>query len=124
MAKTAAKKKEQNARRSLGIRTGDNVVVISGKNKGAEVRKVLSVLPRDGKVIVEGVNVMKDRQRPQNTGRASGINQQEVIEKPFPIDRSNVMLADPKTNKPTRVSIQERDGKRVRIAKKSGEAIG
>ena len=114
----------QKRAKPMGIRTGDDVIVISGKNKSPEKRKVLNVLPREGKVVVEGVNVMKDRQRPQNTGRASGINQQEEIEKPFPIDRSNVALADPKTGKATRFSIQERDGKRVRVAKKSGETIG
>ena len=112
-------------RKPLHIRTGDDVIVTSGEDKGSTPRKVLSVLPKERKVIVEGVNVMKDRQKQQSGGqRASGINQQDMIEKPFPIAASKVMLIDPTSKKPTRVRMQTAaDGKRTRVASKSGEEI-
>lgn len=112
-------------RKPLNIRTGDTVLVISGEGRGNTPRKVLGVLPKQGKVIVEGVNIMKDRQKQQGgSGRASGINNQDFIEKPVPIDRSKVALIDPQTKKRTRVKIKtEADGKRVRVAGKSGETI-
>ena len=123
----AHSKRPQEARRkALNIRTGDDVIVISGAGrKDKTPKKVLSVLTKEGKVIVEGVNVMKDRQRSKSggSGRASGINQQEVIEKPFPIDVSKVALVDPKSKKRTRVGMKVVDGKRVRVAVKSGETI-
>lgn len=121
-----SKRQQETKRKSLHIRTGDDVIVISDSgSKDKTPKKVLSVLTKEGKVVVEGVNVMKDRQRnkPGGSGRASGINQQEVIEKPFPIDISKVALVDPKTKKPTRVGFKEQDGKRVRVATKSGETI-
>lgn len=115
------KKKDEKRTKPLGIRIDDTVVVIAGKNKGPEPRKVIGVRRDTGKVIVEGVNVMKDRERSTSQGRGQG--QTEVVEKPFPIDRSNVMLLDPTTKKPTRVKTEVRDGKRVRVSKKSGEVI-
>lgn len=118
-------KKQQNInRKPLHVRTGDMVIVISGDGKSNTPRQVLSVLPKEGKVIVEGINIMKDRQRKQQGGRAAGINDQDFIEKPYPIDRSKVALIDPKTQKRTRVKIKtEADGRRIRVAGKSGETI-
>ena len=74
-----SKRQQETKRKSLNIRTGDDVIVISGSgSKDKTPKKVLSVLTKEGKVVVEGVNVMKDRQRnkPGGSGRASGINQQ------------------------------------------------
>lgn len=106
------------------IRTGDEVYVISGEDRGRTARKVLSVLPRQGKVVVEGVNVMKDRQKKSQQGRQSGINQQDFVEKPCPIDISNVALISSQTRKPTRIRMRtEPDGSKVRVAVKSGEVI-
>lgn len=112
-------------RKPLRIRTGDDVIVISGEGKSSSPRKVLSVLPKERKVIVEGVNVMKDRQKQQRgQQRASGINEQNMVEKPFPIHASKVMLVDPKSKKPTRVRINTTaEGTRTRVASKSGEEI-
>jgi len=110
--------------KQLHIRTGDTVIVLSGDGRGKTPRKVLSTLPKAGKVIVEGVNMMKDR-TPKNKRSApqAGINEQNFIEKPYAIDRSKVALIDPQTKKPTRVKVKKgSDGKRVRIAK-SGEII-
>jgi large subunit ribosomal protein L24 len=107
----------------LSIRKGDQVVVISGKNRDRKTPKtVLEVLPKKGKVIVEGVNVMKDtpNKRQQQQGAEQGIT-----EKPMPIDASNVMLVDPKSGKATRVKrVKGEDGKVSRVSVKSGETIG
>ena len=117
-----AKRKEESRPKPLGIKVDDTVVVIAGTDKGQEPRKVIAVDREKGRVTVEGVNVMKDRQR--NTNQASrGAGQTEVVEKPFPIDRSNVMLFDPTTKKRTRVKTEVRDGKRVRVGVKSGNVI-
>lgn len=113
-------------KRSLHIRTGDTVIVISGGGRSKQPRTVLGVLPRQGKVIVEGVNVMKDSQSQKNKqgGRQAGINEQNYVEKPFPIDVSNVALVDPKSGKPTRVKFRKSsDGKLERVAVKSGQTI-
>ena len=120
-----ARAKKPINRKPLHIRTGDDVIVISGEDKGSAPRKVLAVLPKQRKLIVENVNVMKDRQK-QSGGsqRASGINSQDVIEKAFPIHASKVMLIDPTSKKPTRVrTTTGKDGKRLRTAAKSGEEI-
>ena len=101
----------------MRIKTGDTVVVISGKDKGTEC-VVKQALPKQDKVIVEGVNIVKKHERPTQANPNGGINEVEA-----PIHVSNVQLVDPKSGKPTRVSVEERDGKRVRIARKSGEAL-
>jgi large subunit ribosomal protein L24 len=98
------------------IKKGDKVVVLSGKDKG-KTGEVTRVLPKDGKVVVSGVNTVKRHQRPTQTN-AGGIE-----EKDAPIHVSNVALADPKSGEPTRVGFQMKDGKKVRVAKKSGEVI-
>ena len=99
------------------IKKGDKVVVLSGKDKG-KTGEVTRVLPQDGKVVVSGVNTVKRHQRPTQTN-AGGIE-----EKDAPIHVSNVALADPKSGEPTRVGFKTlKDGKKVRVAKKSGEVI-
>ena len=118
------KQKKPINRKPLHIRTGDQVIVISGDDKGDTPRQVLSVLPKRRKVIVEGVNVMKDRhQKQRQQQRASGLTEQDVIEKPFPIDASKVMLFDPSAKKRTRVRITGSGDSRKRVAVKSGEEI-
>ncbi len=108
---------------SLKIRRDDTVKVISGKDKG-KTGRVLRVDPKKNRVFVEGMNIQKRHQRPrtlrdvQRGGEAGGI-----IEREGPIHISNVMLLDPKSQEPTRVSVKREGGQRERVAKKSGEAI-
>ncbi len=102
------------------IRTDDEVVVISGKDRG-KTGKVLRVDPKKEKVYVEGLNIIKRHQRPTQT--AGGQQAGGVIEREGPIHVSNVMLIDPKDGKPTRVRIEIADGKRLRIAKRSGSRL-
>jgi large subunit ribosomal protein L24 len=101
------------------IRRDDEVVVISGKDRG-KTGRVLRVDPKKSKVFVEGLNIVKRHQRPQqvpNAQRAETVG--GVIEKEGPIHISNVMLLDPKDKKPTRVGIAREDGQRMRVAKRS-----
>ncbi|EHS87177.1 50S ribosomal protein L24 [Limosilactobacillus gastricus PS3] len=99
------------------LKTGDKVRVIAGKDKGQE-GTVKKTLASENRVIVEGVNVVKKHQKPSNVNPNGGIIDQEA-----PINASNVMLLDPSTNEPTRVGYQVVDGKKVRVAKKSGQQI-
>jgi large subunit ribosomal protein L24 len=101
------------------IRRDDEVVVISGKDRG-KTGRVLRVDPKKSKVFVEGLNIVKRHQRPQqvpNAQRAETVG--GVIEKEGPIHISNVMLVDPKDKKPTRIGITREDGQRMRVAKRS-----
>lgn len=100
------------------IKKGDEVVVLSGKDKGRS-GTVLKVLPKDGKVIVEGVNVSTRHRKPSQANPQGGIDRN-----PAPMHLSKVAVADPKDGKPTRVRFEEKDGKKVRVAVKSGETIG
>jgi large subunit ribosomal protein L24 len=102
------------------IRSNDEVIVISGKDRGKR-GKVLRVDPAKSKVFVEGLNIVKRHQRPQQT--AGGQTAGGVIEREGPIHVSNVMLIDPKDDKPTRVGIEIVDGKRLRVAKRSGQRL-
>ena len=99
------------------IRKGDKVVVLSGKDKG-RTGEVVKAMPKDGKVIVSGINVHARHRKPSQTNPQGGIERKEA-----PLHVSNVAIADPKTGKPTRVRFEERDGKKVRVAAKSGELI-
>src|ERR671920_2060030 len=107
----------------IRIRRDDMVKVISGKDSG-KTGRVLRVDRERGRVFVEGMNIQKRHQRPrtlrdvQRGGEAGGI-----IEREGPIHISNVMLLDPKTNDPTRVGIKREGGRRVRIAKRSGQEV-
>jgi large subunit ribosomal protein L24 len=99
------------------IRKGDNVVVISGKDKG-KTGKVLRVSAEDGRVVVQGVNLVKRHSKPTPRNPSGGI-----LEREQPLFASKVMPIDPKTGKGTRVRVKELEGgKKVRIAK-SGEEI-
>jgi len=102
----------------LHVKKGDTVIVISGKDKGKKGR-VLQAYPKEGRVLIEGVNLIKKHTRPSQANPQGGIVTQEA-----PIHSSNVMLVDPKTGTPTRVGHKVlTNGKKVRIAKKSGEVI-
>ena len=103
------------------IKTEDQVIVISGKDRGKK-GKVLRVDPANDKVIVEGLNMIKRHQKAQQTGPASQ-QQGGVIEREAPIHVSNVALLDPKDGKPTRVGVEIVDGKRLRVARRSGTRI-
>ncbi|WP_394270729.1 50S ribosomal protein L24 [Qipengyuania sp.] len=99
------------------IKKGDSVVVLSGKDKG-KTGTVARVMPKDGKVVVEGVNIAARHRKPNQTNPQGGIDRFEA-----PLHVSKVALADPKDGKPTRVRFEEKDGKKVRVAVKSGETI-
>jgi len=100
------------------IRKGDNVIVISGKDKG-KIGKVMRVLSEDDRVVVAGVNLVKRHSRPTPRNPSGGI-----LEREQPLHACKVMPVDPKTGKGTRVRFKELDGgKKVRIAAKSGEEI-
>ena len=99
------------------IRKGDRVVCISGKDKGKS-GIVMEVHPREQRVLVEGLNIVKRHTKPRPPNEPGG-----VIEKPAPIHLSNVALIDPKDNRPTRVRIEVKDGERVRVAVRSGEVL-
>ena len=103
------------------IKRDDQVIVISGKDRG-KTGKVLRVDPTKDKVIVEGLNMIKRHQKPQQTGPASQ-QQGGVIEREAPIHVSNVSLLDPKDGKPTRIGVEIVDGKRFRVARRSGTRI-
>jgi len=101
------------------IRRDDEVIVISGKDRG-KTGRVLRIDPVREKVFVEGLNIVKRHQRPL-PGRPDSVA--GVIEREGPIHLSNVMLLDPKDGKPTRVGIEVREGRRFRIARRSGTSI-
>jgi large subunit ribosomal protein L24 len=101
----------------MKIKKGDRVVVLSGKDKGKH-GEVTKSMPKEGKVIVAGVNVAARHRKPSQTNPQGGIERREA-----PLHASKVALEDPKTGKPTRVRFEERDGKKVRVAVKSGELI-
>ena len=101
----------------LKIKTGDTVRVITGDHKGAE-GKVLQVDREKNKAIVEGVNTVSKHEKPSAKNPQGGI-----VKKEAPIQISNLSLIDPKSGETTRVGYEERDGKKVRFAKKSNEVI-
>jgi large subunit ribosomal protein L24 len=104
---------------ALKIRRDDEVVVISGKDRG-KTGRVLRVDPKKSKVYVEGLNIVKRHQRPQQVpGAQRAETVGGVIEKEGPIHVSNVMLIDPKDKKPTRVGIDREGGGRMRVTKRS-----
>jgi large subunit ribosomal protein L24 len=99
------------------IRKGDTVVVLSGRDKG-KTGDVLQAMPKDGKVIVGGVNIATRHRKPTQANPQGGLERKEA-----PLHVSKVAIADPKTGKPTRVRFETKDGKKVRVAVKSGELI-
>ena len=99
------------------IKKGDTVVVLSGKDKGREGQVVKS-LPKDGKVVVSGVNMISRHTKPSQADPEGGVKRREA-----PIHVSNVAIKDPKTGKAARVGFEVRDGKKVRVLKGSGEVL-
>ena len=100
----------------MKLKKGDKVVVITGVNKGKEgtITRIL-----DEKVIVEGINIVTKHVKPKNNNGTG-----EIVEVERPIHRSNVMIIDPKTKKPTKIKMDfDKDGKKIRISKKSNEKI-
>jgi large subunit ribosomal protein L24 len=99
------------------IKKGDQVIVLAGRDKGKK-GEVFQVMPKDGRALVRGVNVVRRHQR-QTAQQEGGIIAKEV-----PIHVSNLALEDPKDGKPTRVGFKRLDdGRKVRFAKRSGEVI-
>lgn len=102
----------------LKIKKGDQVVVNTGRDKGKK-GQVLKVMPTENRVLVEGINKVKKHTKPSQMS-AGGI-----VEKELPIHVSNVSMVDPKTGSATRVGFTvQKDGTKIRVAKKSGEVIG
>jgi large subunit ribosomal protein L24 len=101
----------------LKLKKGDKVVVLTGRDKGKS-GEIVKALPRQNRVVVQGVNVIKRHQRPSAAGNGG------IIEKEASIHVSNVAYLDPKDNKPTRIGFRVlEDGKKVRFARRSGETI-
>ena len=98
------------------LKKGDKVVVLAGKDKG-RTGEVVTVMPKDDKAVVRGINMIRRHQR-QSQSQEGGI-----ISKEAPIHLSNLAVADPKDGKPTRVGFEVKDGKKVRVAKRSGATI-
>lgn len=101
----------------MHVKKGDKVVVISGKDKGKQ-GVILEAYPKKNRVLVEGVNIVKKHAKPSQLNPQGGIISQEAA-----IHVSNVMPLDPKTGAPTRVGYKTVDGKKVRVAVKSGESL-
>ena len=102
------------------IRRDDEVIVISGKDKG-KTGKVMRVDTAKSRVFVEGLNIIKRHTRPSQVPGGNQVG--GVIEREGPIHISNVMLIDPKDHKPTRVGVSRENGKRFRVAKRSGNKL-
>lgn len=99
------------------LKVNDEVQVVAGKDKG-KVGKVTKLLPKKNRVVVEGVNLVKKCMRPTQENPDGGIATMESS-----VHRSNVMVVSPKTKKPTRVRIESRDGKNVRVAVSCGTVL-
>jgi len=108
----------------MRIRTDDQVALISGKDAG-KTGRVVRTDPKKRRVYVEGLNMIKRAERARSQGDLKNAQAGGIVEKEGPIDISNVMLLDPKDNKPTRVGVRvDKGGKRVRYAKRTGNEIG
>ena len=103
--------------KNMSIRKDDTVIVLSGKDKGKK-GKVLSVLPKESKVIVEKVNIVSRHTKPRKQGEEGGI-----LKKEAPIYACKVQKVCPKCNKPTRIGHKVEGGKKVRVCKKCGAEI-
>ncbi len=99
------------------IKTGDEVIILTGKDKGRK-GKVVKIIKDKDRVVVEGVNMIKKHVKPSTENPQGGI-----VEKEAPIHISNVALVDPKSGEATRIKFEIKDGKKVRVSKKSGEVI-
>ena len=102
----------------MNFKVGDKVIVITGKDKGKS-GKILHILRSKNTVVIEGINMVKKHQKPTSQNQTGGI-----IEKENPIHISNIMMVDSKTGKGTRIGHEtNKDGKKVRVSKKSNEKI-
>ncbi len=99
------------------IRKGDTVIVLAGRDKGRE-GEVIRSMPKDGKVVVQGVNVVARHTKPSQADPEGGIKRREA-----PIHVSNVAIKDPKTGRATRIGFEIRDGVKVRVCRGSGEVL-
>jgi large subunit ribosomal protein L24 len=110
--------------KSMRIRTDDQVVILAGKDAG-KTGRVVRTDPKRRRVYVENLNIIKRHERPRSQGDLKNAQAGGIVEKEGPIDVSNVMLLDPKDNKPSRVGVRvDEGGKRVRYAKRTGNEIG
>ena len=101
----------------MKLKKGDKVIVIAGKSKG-QSGAIARVLASDNMVLLDGMNLVKRHRKPSAQNRSG-----QIVEKPMPLHASNVMLVDPKTGKPTRIKIVRTEGKRERVAVKSGQNV-
>lgn len=101
----------------MHIKKGDTVYVLAGEDRG-KTGRVLAVEPAKSRAIVEGINIVTKATKPSAQHPQGGL-----VKKEAPIHISNLNLVDPKTGKPTRISIERKDGKAVRISKKSNQEI-
>ena len=100
----------------LKIKKGDKVVVLSGEDKG-KTGEVVKAMPKEGKVVVQGVNLVKRHTKPSQTTPGG------IVTKEAPINVSNVAIVDPKSGKASKIGYKEVNGNKVRVARKSGEVI-
>lgn len=101
----------------MKLKKGDKVIVIAGKDRG-ETGTIARVLPKENKVLIDGINVAKRHRKATSQARAG-----QIVDKSMPVHASNVMLVDGKSGKGTRIKIERKDGERVRVAVKSGSKI-
>lgn len=110
--------------KSMRIRTDDQVIITAGKDAG-KTGRVVRTDPKRRRVYVENLNIVKRHERPRSQGDLKNAQAGGIVEKEGPIDVSNVMLLDPKDNKPTRIGVRVDDGgKRVRYSKRTGNEVG
>lgn len=109
---------KDNNKKSLHVKTGDRVIVTSGKDKG-KIGNVKKALPTEGKVVVEGANMVTKAQKPNPMAGVQG----GLVKLEAPLDSSKVMVVCPSCEKPTRIKHEEKDGKKVRVCKKCGEQL-
>ncbi len=100
----------------IHVRKNDTVIVISGKDKG-KTGEVVKSMPKEGKVVVQGVNLVKRHTKPSQTTPGG------IVTKEAPINVSNVAIVDPKSGKASKIGYKEVNGNKVRVARKSGEVI-
>jgi len=100
----------------LKIKKGDQVIVLSGDDKG-KTGEVVKSMPKEGKVVVQGVNLVKRHTKPSQTTPGG------IVTKEAPINVSNVAVVDPKSGKATKIGYKDVNGSKVRVARKSGEVI-
>ena len=101
----------------MKLKTGDTVVIISGKDRG-KTGKIIRVFPLENRLLVEGVNIVKRHQKPRQAGKKG-----QIVDKTMPISAANAMLIDGKTGKRTRIGYKMEGDKKVRFAKKSGATL-